>query len=66
MFIAYIILRILEENKMNTETVNQELLNTLKLVKQVMDSTDYSLSFDDLYDKVTEVIEKCDIHTISL
>jgi len=43
---------------MNLENATRELLETLKLVKQVMDSDDYSVDFDDLYDQITTVIAK--------
>lgn len=43
---------------MNSEKTETELLDTLKLVKQVMDSDDYSIDFDDLYDRIAAVIAK--------
>lgn len=35
-----------------------ELLETLKRVKRLMDSEDYTSSFDDLYERVSTVIAK--------
>jgi len=43
---------------MNLEEVKNELLETLKFVKHILDSDDYSMSFDDLYDRVSAVIAK--------
>jgi len=51
---------------MNETAMKEELLDTLKLVKRVMDSSDYSLSFDDLYDQVTSVIEKYEENILSV
>jgi len=45
---------------MNTERINSELLEILKLVKQVMDSNDYSIDFDKLYDLIDVTISKYD------
>lgn len=43
---------------MNLESEIQELLEALKYVKRVMDSEDYSLDFDDLYERISSVITK--------
>jgi|GEM_PF-2287006 len=45
---------------MNGENAMKELLETLRYVKSVMDSDDYSMDFDDLYDHVASVITKYD------
>lgn len=37
-----------------------ELLDTLKYVKQVMDSEDYTYSFDNLYERISVIIDKYD------
>lgn len=45
-------------------TINKEkmeLLDTLKYVKQVMDSEDYTYSFDDLYERISAVIAKYEL-----
>ncbi len=38
-----------------------ELLDTLRYIKHVMDSDDYSFNFDDLYERISAVISKYDI-----
>lgn len=47
-----------ETIEMNLERAMEELLETLKYVKNVMDSDDYSMDFDKLYDHVSSVITK--------
>jgi len=36
----------------------EELLSIIKEVKTLMDSEDYLLSFDDIYDKISSVIDE--------
>lgn len=43
---------------MNSENAMEELLETLKYVKNVMDADDYNMDFDALYDHVSSVITK--------
>lgn len=43
---------------MKLEKDKIELLETLKGVKRLMDSEDYTYSFDDLYERVSAVIAK--------
>lgn len=45
---------------MNLERAMEELLETLRYVKNVMDSDDYNMDFDELYDHVSSVITKYD------
>lgn len=35
-----------------------ELLDTLRYVKHVMDSDDYTYNFDDLYERISAIIAK--------
>lgn len=50
----------IDQNKiiMKLEKDKIELLETLKGVKRLMDSEDYTYSFDDLYERVSAVIAK--------
>lgn len=55
MLYTYIITNI---NQMAIDKEKMELLDTLRYVKHVMDSDDYTYNFDDLYERISAVIAK--------